>query len=155
VNPTDPYDRRPPQQAETSRQWFHLGGWLFDVRAAEDLLTARPRDPVALDVMTWAHAYGLDRLHQSSAPLVGIGPDFDPAYAMTTDLGTPVILATLRDASLLIDGCHRLYRAHAEARPTLPAFVLTPVETLSIRHHIGYLDRPDRAGRATRPRRRT
>ena len=66
------------------------------------------------------------------------GPDFSPQYAMTTDPGEPVILATLADAggelmSLLIDGCHRLYKAAVTGRAEIPAFVLTAAETLLIR----------------------
>ena len=57
---------------------------------------------------------------------------------MTTDPGEPVILATLADAGgeltpLLIDGCHRLYKAAVTGRAEIPAFVLTAAETLLIR----------------------
>jgi hypothetical protein len=56
---------------------------------------------------------------------------------MTTDLTRPVILATLRSTSgplaLLIDGTHRLYKAHATATAELPACLLTETETLTIR----------------------
>jgi hypothetical protein len=71
--------------------------------------------------------------------LIGPGPDFDRGYAMTTDLTEPVIVAMLhsqeddRDYPLLIDGTHRLYRAHAEGTPELPVYVLNVEETLAIR----------------------
>jgi hypothetical protein len=57
---------------------------------------------------------------------------------MTTDPDEPVILATLTDAGgqpmpLLIDGCHRLYKAAVTGRAEIPAFVLTAAETLLIR----------------------
>jgi hypothetical protein len=35
--------------------------------------------------------------------------------------------------SLLIDGCHRLYKAAVTGRTEIPAFVLTAAETLLIR----------------------
>ena len=49
-----------------------------------------------------------------------------------------MILATLTDAGgqpmpLLIDGCHRLYKAAVTGRAEIPAFVLTAAETLLIR----------------------
>jgi hypothetical protein len=71
--------------------------------------------------------------------LIGPGPDFDPEYAMTTDLEEPVISASVTvDGSgqpypLLIDGCHRLYKATRLGREHLPSFVLTAAETLAIR----------------------
>jgi hypothetical protein len=57
---------------------------------------------------------------------------------MTTDLTQPVIIATLpvtgdEPAPLLIDGTHRLYKAHATGAAQLPAWVLTDTETLTIR----------------------
>jgi hypothetical protein len=58
---------------------------------------------------------------------------------MTTNPDEPVILATLTHASgepagpLLIDGCHRLYKAAVTGRAEIPAFVLTAAETLLIR----------------------
>ncbi len=58
---------------------------------------------------------------------------------MTTDPDEPVILATLAGPGgepagpLLIDGCHRLYKAAVTGRAEIPAFVLTAAETLLIR----------------------
>ena len=57
---------------------------------------------------------------------------------MTTDLTDPVIVATLPASAgpalpLLIDGTHRLYKAHAEGAAGLPAYVLTEAETRAIR----------------------
>jgi len=93
-----------------------------------------------IPVAAWARAYGLVRDPGSgrrAVSLIGPGPDFSPGYAMTTDPGEPVILATLADASgemtLLIDGCHRLYKAAVTGRAEIPAFVLTVAETLLIR----------------------
>ncbi len=57
---------------------------------------------------------------------------------MTTDLTQPVIIATLPGTAdgplaLLIDGTHRLYKAHATGVAVLPAGVLTEAETSAIR----------------------
>jgi hypothetical protein len=92
--------------------------------------------------MAWARAYGLIPSPGSSphaVPLIGPGPGFDPDYALTTDLDDPVIIASITAAGsgppapLLIDGCHRLYKAARLGREHLPSLVLTAAETLSIR----------------------
>jgi hypothetical protein len=73
-----------------------------------------PRKTISLPVEPWARAYGLD--HDGSdtgrIPLLGPGPGFDRAYAMTTDLTQPLIIATLPGTgggplALLIDGYAR------------------------------------------------
>jgi hypothetical protein len=130
---------RPP--AGKPQQWFTLRPWIFDVDMAVTLLRAAPRPPRMIPVEAWARAYGLTREPgggRHAISLIGPGPDFSPDYAMTTDPGEPVILATLADAGgeptpLLIDGCHRLYKAAVTSRPEIPAFVLTVAETLLIR----------------------
>ena len=105
------------------------------------LLRAAPRPPVPIPVDPWARAYGLIRDPGSgrhAISLIGPGPDFDPGYAMTTNPGEPVVLATLTYAGgqpvpPLIDGCHRLYKAAVTGRAEIPAYVLTAAETLLIR----------------------
>jgi hypothetical protein len=122
------------------------------VTAAEQLITAAgPRPVVLLDVLTWARAYGLNRDQPSTIPLIGPGDGFDRAYAMTTDLTRPLLLATLPTADgasghLLIDGCHRLYHAWSTGQATLTAYELNRAETDSV-----LLRRPDPdTGRSTR-----
>ena len=129
---------RPP--AGKPQQWFVLRPWVFDVTLAGALLRAAPRPPVPVPVEAWVRAYGLDRdpdTGRHAISLIGPGPDFNPDYAMTTDPDEPVILATLAgtdsESPLLIDGCHRLYKAALTGRAEIPAFVLTAAETLLIR----------------------
>ena len=131
---------RPP--AGKPQQWFVLRPWVFDVTLAGLLLRATPRPPVPIPVEAWARAYGLDRdpdTGRHAISLIGPGPDFNPDYAMTSDPDEPVILATLAGARgepagpLLIDGCHRLYKAAVTGRAEMQAFVLTAAETLLIR----------------------
>jgi hypothetical protein len=130
---------RPP--AGKPQQRFTLRPWVFDVTLAGMLLRAAPRPTVPIPVEAWARAYGLIRepaIGRHAISLISPGPDFSPDYAMTTDPGEPVILATLADAGgqptpLLIDGCHRLYKAAATGRAEIPAYVLTAAETLLIR----------------------
>jgi uncharacterized ParB-like nuclease family protein len=80
---------------------------------------------------------------------------------MGTDLEEPLIIASVTaDGSgqpypLLIDGCHRLYKAARLGREHLPSLVLTAAETLAIRHDavLGPPRPPGRhaARRETRP----
>ena len=125
---------------------FLFGAWYFDIQAAQRLITARPRNPVRIDVASWARFYGLDTIGTDRIPLIGPGPDFDAVYAMTADLEKPLILATLdvegqRETPLLIDGCHRLYRAHIEQHTRLPAYALTRDESLAVRRPVRELRR--------------
>lgn len=133
---------RPPAAAHGPRQWFIFGPWAFDVTAAIGLLRAAPRPARPLPVRQWARAYGLDPAPGDGphpVSLIGPGPDFDPVYAMTTDLDEPVIIAALAGPDgatagpLLIDGSHRLYKAARLGRDELPSLVLTAEETLAIR----------------------
>jgi hypothetical protein len=134
-----------PHREQAPKQWFQFGAWLFDVDKAQALLAKHPREPEAVPVGPWARQYGLDLIGEPGAvPILGVGPDFDREYAMTTDLHEPVIVATLHhpergDSVLLIDGTHRLYRAYQEGITELPGYVLNVAESLAIR-----LDRPRR-----------
>jgi hypothetical protein len=136
-----PAPHHPPGPPATHPQWFVFGGWVFDITAAAAIIRATPRETAVLPVAPWARAYGLDRDpgdDTATIPLLGPGPGFDRAYAMTTDLTQPVIVATLpvagdEPAPLLIDGTHRLYKAHATGAAQLAAWVLTETETLTIR----------------------
>lgn len=128
---------------ETQR--FHFGPWVFSIAAAEALLAATPRDQLDLDVKTWATAYGLAHLddpHRTAVTLIGPTPgSVDRAYAMTTNLTTPVILAQISingspPAPLLIDGIHRLYHAWHDGMPRLPAHLLSVEETRRIQHDV-------------------
>jgi hypothetical protein len=131
----------PRPSAGKPQQWFTLRPWVFDVTLAGVLLRAAPRKPVPIPVADWARAYGLARdpgNRRHAISLIGPGPDFSPQYAMTTNPDEPVIIATLagpggEPAPLLIDGCHRLYKAAVTGRAEIPAFVLTADETLLIR----------------------
>lgn len=133
---------RPPAAAHGPRQRFIFGPWEFDIDTATGLLRAAPRPVQPLPVRQWARAYGLDPAPGDgphAVSLIGPGPDFDPVYAMTTSLDEPVIIATLTSPDstpagpLLIDGCHRLYKAARRGRDELPSLVLDAAETLEIR----------------------
>jgi hypothetical protein len=134
----------PPRPPATGKpqQWFVLRPWVFDVTAAIALLRAAPRPPLPLPVEPWARAYGLLPAPRDphTVSLIGPVPGFDPEYAMGTDLDEPAIIATITSPAgesagpLLIDGCHRLYKAARLGREHLPSFVLTAAETLTIRH---------------------
>lgn len=117
------------------QQWFVFGPLTFDVEHAHRIIADHPRPLSSLPVTEWALAYGLAVRPGQPASLIQPGPGFDPEYALTVDLSRPVIIATISrhdPMPLLIDGCHRLYRAAAEQRYTLPAYQLTAAETARI-----------------------
>ena len=130
---------QPHQGEQPPAQWFRFGGWIFDIDRAQALLTKRPREARPLEVIPWVRQYGLDLFDEPNRfPILGFGPDFDREYAMTTDLTSPLIVATLHlpgsgNSALLIDGTHRLYRAFRQSIPELPAYVLDVDESLAIR----------------------
>ena len=102
------------EQARHGKQYpeqvFQFGHWVFNVDQAQALLTERPREPLPVPVLPWVRKYGLDLLDEvNRAPILGVGPDFDREYAMSTDLTEPLIVATLHlpgsgNSPLLIDG---------------------------------------------------
>jgi hypothetical protein len=126
----------PAPEPPSPGQWFLFGPWAFDITAAQAIIASHPRRAASLPVEPWARAYGMDRQPGSGTiPLLGPGPAFDREYAMGTDLTVPVIVATMPAVigPLLIDGTHRLYKAHVLGIAALPAWVLTGAETLKIR----------------------
>ena len=136
-----PTPHHPPSPPAKPAQWFVFGGWAFDITAAAAIIRDQPRETASVPVGSWARAYGLDRdpgSDTATIPLLGPGPGFNPAYAMTTEL-TPVghhrHLASQRRPTvpLLIDGTHRLYKAHATGTAELLACLFTEAQTLAIR----------------------
>ncbi|SRR5712691_1468317 len=121
------------------RQRFQFGPWLFNVVEAQRIIARSPRDPSPLPVAQWARFYGLDDDgHDGGLSLFTPMLGFDRAYALTTDLSTPVLVATLEGKEgqafpLLIDGTHRLFHAYATDVAELPAYVLTVEESRAIR----------------------
>lgn len=129
-----PRTRRPVVPAN-EQQFFQFGPLTFDVEHAHRILRDAPRPRCRLPVEPWARFYGLD---DDTGSLIAPGPGFDRAYAMTVDLTRPVILALLPTDDqvgnpILIDGCHRLYKARRQRLLDLPAYQLTVAETRAIR----------------------
>lgn len=98
------------------------------------MVAERPHRLSRLPIEGWVDFYAL---RDGAVPIFG-AYDIDEAYAITTDLSNPVLVGTMRNDRdrpfpLLIDGLHRVYHAHSEQLPYLPAYVLTAQETLAIR----------------------
>jgi hypothetical protein len=128
-----------------SEQHFIFVAWAFDIDAAQRRLQSHPREQIQAEITRWALAFGMHDQPEGRFPLIS-GPDLDRAYAMTTNLDKPLIFATLQAEGkdpepLLIDGWHRVYRAHSEHRTHLPAYVLDIEESLAIRCHVRELRR--------------
>jgi hypothetical protein len=137
------------------------GQWALDPAAAARILAAAPRDAVPLPVAPWACTYGFGCYpargcypgHPRTERL-DPGPGFDPDRAMTADLTGPLVIAILPAGAgaLIIDGADRLYRAHCQGQPALPAFLLTPEESQAITRPARRPRRPRRRGRHAAPR---
>ncbi|MBS2545510.1 hypothetical protein KGQ19_01370 [Catenulispora sp. NL8] len=132
-SPRQPGSRPVPRHEQ---QYGQVGDTLFDIEHAFQVLRTSRRRTVPIDVPSWARMYGMD--DNPFAPMT-LGPLFDRAHAMSTNLARPLILATIatgstraEDTLLIIDGSHRLYRAFVEGYDQLPALVLTEAETAAI-----------------------
>lgn len=113
-------------------QVFHFGHLRWCVTLADELIAADP------DQATFVPEGGIDRLGTflPGGTTPGTVPLFqvhvDTVYAMTTDLSRPLTVVRLpaRDGedmgAMVIDGWHRIYRALAEGRTTLPVRLLSP-----------------------------
>jgi hypothetical protein len=140
-----PSNRGGEQERGPVVQHFQFGPWVFNVSGARAIIAERPRDLQALDVESWAYQYGLDDTDAGAPLFSNVGLDRD--YAMTTDLDEPVIVATVRTSEhgelrLLIDGTHRLYKAHVQGVAELPAYMLNAEESLVIRED-GFFGTPE------------
>jgi hypothetical protein len=139
IYPPAPPDDPATAQSGEAAQLRIVGSWAFDVAAAAEIIRRRPRRTTRLPVPAWARACGLDQNQDpGSASGPGPGPGLDRAYAMTADLAEPLIIAAvplpLRNAAynVLLDGRHRLYRAHVEGVASLRGWALTDDETLAV-----------------------
>jgi hypothetical protein len=79
-------------------QWFVLGGWVFDITAAQKAIRDAPRVTVSLPIAPWAGACGRDRDPGTIPLLFDDGPDLSPAFL--TDLSFPS-MARLRTAAAI------------------------------------------------------
>jgi hypothetical protein len=119
---------RPPA-AVKPQHWFTLRPGLFDITAATGLprVAPRPAQPLPVEPCTRLRAAPRRRRQPAHGPLTGPGPHFGPQYAMGTDLDEPLIIASVTadgtgpPCPLLVDGCHRLYKAARLGREKLPS----------------------------------
>jgi hypothetical protein len=99
-----------------TEEHFELMGHAWDIRAAKQILAAKPRKLVQLPVANLA------TMSVSTQAADG-----------TPDTTIPVILGTLKSGSNLpLDGWHRIRMAHAAGLETIPAVILTKAETAKI-----------------------
>lgn len=122
-------------------QVFHFAAWRWCITRAHELLEVHE------SVATFYEHAPLGDLDQflplKPAPaghvkLIEVKVDVE--YAMTkTDLSKPIIVAPLLGppgvdfGRMPIDGWHRIYRALAEGRSTLPAYLLNEAAEQAIR----------------------
>lgn len=108
---------------EDGSETFVFARWSWDVVRA--LEVTRGRVDMQLPPAAFTQMAGL---------LVRVDREY--AWNADLDLSVPVVLAPMPAATsglLLVDGWHRLVRAHMLRRLSLPASVLTEEESLSVR----------------------
>ena len=95
---------------------FSFGDMTFDIDAAKELCGGQANNEIIVD-QAWSHKINIDKI-----------------AAMNSKSTNPVIIAQIPTEKgifpILIDGHHRLFKAHEEKKKTIPAFVLTPEQTL-------------------------
>ena len=111
-----------------TRDIFTFGAYRWNITAAEQLLAGRPVEHYA-------------PVKKAAALLFMVY--IDEAHAATVDLAKPLIIAPVNNVGhIVIDGWHRIYKAHNEGIETLPAHVLTAEEEHQIRSYGGDKGQP-------------
>lgn len=112
-------------------QTFTFVSRCWCITLALELITA---DPHAAQFVESVAITGLEEFLPEPAPTPRaklIEVQVDPAYAATTDLTKPILVAPMTSSTegnlgaIVIDGWHRIYRARSEGRTHLPAYLLS------------------------------
>lgn len=106
---------------------FHWGAYIWDIAAAQHLLTAKPRPVVSLSVAAAMKLIGMIRINEG--------------HAIGRDLREPLIVVPFLGSWMVIDGWHRLWRADREGTSHLPAYPLSVAEERKVRLHGGRIHR--------------
>ena len=100
------------------KEKFAFGDMTFDVDAAKEICGGVPNEEIQVDP-SWSYKINVDKV-----------------AALNSKSTNPVLIAQIPTENglkpLLIDGHHRLYKAIQEGRDKLPAYVLSPEESLFI-----------------------
>lgn len=101
--------------------WDTPGGeqWYWSILAATAYAQARNEIVII----------SLAEMEITAPMLLHLYPDIDPAYALTTDLGQPLLFAPIGNKVRLIDGSHRVLKALFTRMDEMPAYFLTPEES--------------------------
>ena len=92
---------------------FEWGVFLYDIARAKTEAAARPHEQGSLQVASWATMLGVMRIDEDHVP--------------TRPLDEPLLVARLGGPDgppMVIDGWHRIAKAHAAGVETLPALLL-------------------------------
>lgn len=97
---------------------FHFHNFTFDIDKARDISKKKPNGEVEVS-SKW-----LDKIR------------LDKEAAMNSKSENPVFIAQIHTAQglkpLLIDGNHRMYKAAQEGKKTIPAYIFSPEQTVSL-----------------------
>jgi len=116
-------------------QMFDFMWYTWNIDKAIALIAKRRKKNKDIKNMDVDQIYNAIRWSTPDRPVFA-GTNVDPEYALTkADVNKPLVFGLLKDKntwySILIDGHHRLYRAHAEGIKNMPAYFLNKREN----HH--------------------
>lgn len=115
---------------------FHFLAASFDVRLAKKFIRDVPRELNEVRVADVSNLIGSPPKREGNSVMVSaaIRINWDRAVSSETDITVPIILCKVFDTYMPIDGWHRLAKAKAEGRETLPCVVLTDEESDKVAH---------------------
>jgi hypothetical protein len=99
--------------AEPRAEIFEWGAYRYDIARAKTEAAARPHERAMIPVASWATMLGVMRI--------------DPHHVPTRPLDEPLVLVRLGDhpeTVMIIDGWHRIAKAHAAGIERLPGMLL-------------------------------
>jgi hypothetical protein len=99
--------------ASRRNEQFEWGAYLYDIARAKTEAAARPHEQVMIPVASWATMLGVMRIDADHVP--------------TRPLDEPLLLVRLGDhpdTVMVIDGWHRIAKAHAAGVEGLPGLLL-------------------------------
>jgi|694.fasta_scaffold23849_6 hypothetical protein len=94
-------------------EWFEWGPYRYDIARAKDEAAARDHERGTISVDSWAAMLGVMRIDEQHVP--------------TRPLAEPLLVVRLGGADgppMVIDGWHRIAKAHDTGVPSLPAILI-------------------------------
>lgn len=125
-----------------SERWqqFTFMGWVWDVALARTITKDREPDGT-LPVEPWYNMTGIMRINEEYAASDAVNTD-EPVLAIILEHPTE------GDMPLVIDGWHRIVRAHNDGRERIPFILLTKAQEKAVRLNGEFIKKKTRKKKA-------